>query len=152
MDDQHQLDLITCPHCGARRPKSGERCWLCGLYVSESAGTIRPIEPVRPMRSNPGLKNAAAILVGLLVALLALDLFNQAPGLAIVMLVIVVPAFIALGVTIGREGADAPSFGGVFAVVMFSVVGLLLSVGLVVAAAIAAIMAFCSILFDIGPR
>jgi len=153
MDERRRIDLITCPHCGARRPNDSSRCWLCGVHLIKPAGPVPWIVPQPPqVRSTLGAKNIAAILAGLLVVLVAAEVINQAPGLGVALLVFVVPALIALGVTLGREGAGAPSFGGVFAMVMFSMVGLLIVVGLVVAAAIAAITAFCSMMFGIGPR
>ena len=64
-DDPEELDLVTCPACGAAIYEEAEQCPECGEYVVRGSNS--------PLRSAPSWYAVIAILgiIAVIVALLA---------------------------------------------------------------------------------
>lgn len=131
-----------CPSCGARRVSTaGQRCWLC----EEALPPVELRDNANPA-SRTGERVAAVLgLILLLFVLLLLGLsLAEAPGLALLVLIPLIPAGIRASVATRRDEAfEGPQGGGRF----FS--NFLVSLGLVTLVAAAAGVAFFATCFAV---
>ena len=116
-------EVSYCPVCHAQ-VEPGKSCWLCRSVTSgenvfarplENAGRARaipsvsrpyssenPFAPPTPIGETPGASVASLVLVvGVIIVLVSLTV--AAPGLGILLLIVVTPALIRPAVVVGRR-------------------------------------------------
>lgn len=116
-------ELRYCPVCHAR-VEPGKPCWLCksvdtgdNVFTQplENAGRVQavpsasrqfdsenPFAPPTPIGETPGASIASVVLIGGLMIVLA-SLMIVAPGLGILLSIVVAPALIRTAVVVGRR-------------------------------------------------
>src|SRR4051812_43479009 len=87
--------VVRCPECGADVFLGAKRCWLCKAYLASS----RPVKDVDVQRPQ-GRDWALIAFMSVLATLLVFGLVQEAPGLLIFVLVVLLgPALFALVAT-----------------------------------------------------
>lgn len=137
---ERAIDLVACPECGAANAPHDRRCWLCGRAIDGST---------LPPRPGPGLAAVGHAILTVTLTLLALTyvlicvgVWQEAPGLAIGLVVIVLPPLIATAVASfrGRQQGKPLGLGEktLEFMIWFSII-----LDLIGTAAVAAMIAFC---------
>jgi hypothetical protein len=137
---EQAIDLVVCPECGAGNAPHERRCWLCGGPI-DSASKSR--------QASAGLNAAghAVLTVSLTVIaatylLICIGVWQEAPGLAVGLLAIVLPPMIATAIASfrGRRRGKPLGLGEktLKFMIWFSIV-----LGLIGLTAVAAAVAFC---------
>lgn len=102
-------EVSYCPICQAR-VEPGKPCWLCRSTLSGQATadisrpprSENPYEPPTPIGDAPGASVVSIVLViGVIIVLVALTV--AAPGLGILLLMVVAPALIRTAVVVARR-------------------------------------------------
>lgn len=141
-----------CPECGADNPPQNARCWLCGAALDRGAKPAdrkeQPIdaEVINPYQSPPpapvvGTQHQFRLITLFLIVTvicLCLGLWRSAPGLAIPLLIIAVPALARASAVSRRVAA-----GGKRASIGDFLIAFATSVALVIVTIVAGIVAFC---------
>jgi hypothetical protein len=139
--------VLHCPDCGAAViDKRATWCWLCEAPLSgrsgiEAAGREES-RPLRlPERRDTGIGFA---LVGTVMLLWSLGLAIEAPGVLVVVLIVLTPVLIRTAMIVSAQKArgESPSAGPV-------IVQILSSVGVVALVGLASIAAFFGAFFAI---
>lgn len=140
-----------CPQCGAEihdrtakrwvagQPPPTSMCWLCGedlgAAVQDRAEQIRQLTE-RLRLSEPRGDTPALVVFGVLALLVCLGLAFSMPGVLIVLLILVTPAFIrTLIAHVREEGAGAPASGWIVVATFLSSLGIVVMVGAAAGAA-----------------
>lgn len=137
----------TCPECGAEQSLAGERtnCWLCHHVLShaELAAEAIASEPVAPSPSHSFSLMTLMLLVTL--ASVAMGVTAIAPGLGIMLIILLTPALVrTFGIVRRREATGqltsfADRIGTLYA-----------SLGVVIVIAVASVGAFVATCGPIG--
>ncbi len=91
MNDSAQQSTVRCPHCGAENESGYTLCWLCLPSPDEVIEASRP----PALRETHGEKSAATSLLAVIALLVVtIGLFQTAPGLAVLVLLVGVPAIL----------------------------------------------------------
>jgi hypothetical protein len=136
----------VCKGCGAKNPGHLTQCWLCeGPLAVPAAGT--PFKPTSYERHAALQFSFASLLVTIALIAVLLGSFRLWPGLGVLLLVIVAPAWIGTCITVmsrqARQGVMTFSQkAGIFATSLAIVVG---AGGLLVVAVVSALIVFCGI-------
>ena len=133
-----------CPQCGAIIRAGAKECWLCAADTSFRAGTPEEAAWERDLAERirlpePGRDFGVMGLFGFLALLVGIGLAITAPGLLIVVLIVLTPVVIRTIVVARKEGPasmSGPAMAGFF----FSTLGVIIMVGL---ASLAAFYATC---------
>jgi len=137
---EQAIDLVVCPECGAGNAPHERRCWLCGGPI-DSASKSR--------QASAGLNAAghAVLTVSLTViaatyVLICIGVWQEAPGLSLGLLAIVLPPIIATAIASfrGRQLGKPLGLGEktLKFMIWFSIV-----LGLIGLTSVAAAIAFC---------
>jgi len=92
----------SCPECGAHVQPTASQCWLCGSRLEKIVPAV--LVPTAPERSPYSFSLMTLFIVVTLVALTA-GLAVIAPGLAVLLVVIAVPALIGASIRTHRMQA-----------------------------------------------
>lgn len=137
---EQAIDLVVCPECGAGNAPHDRRCWLCGGAIDRVAAS----RPTSAAMSNVGhgILIATLTMAALTYLLICIGVWQEAPGLAIGLLAIVLPPMIATAVASFRGRLRGKPLGlgekTLKFMIWFSIV-----LGLIGLTAVAAAIAFC---------
>lgn len=106
-----------CPYCGADVPAQAKKCWLCG----ETLGKLEEKAAEAGLPAKRGLDHALIAFTVILTVLLVFGMVQDSPGLMVLFLIVMGPAFAALAITPrghpGRATRVLMTFLGTLAVV-----------------------------------
>ena len=144
-----EVDSFVCPDCKAELKDDAVACWLCYRVVSHEE--MRSAEP--PVELNSAGHDALMTLLAVFVVLVvAVGVWDFAPGLGGLLLVIVAPALIVASVRIRRRAQTSGPLSTGQKVAQFAVsAALVLTVVCVLTfAAFIAFFVFCLIALSSG--
>ena len=136
----------VCTDCGASNPGHLSKCWLCQApVVLAASGT--PFKATAYERHAAFQFSFASLLVTIALIAVLLGVFRLAPGLGVLLAIIVAPAWIrtCITVTFKQSRQGAVTFGqkaGVFATSLAIVIGIGV---MLIAAVVGAFAVFCSV-------
>lgn len=93
----------TCPHCGASRARAGQPCWLCDEHVPDDLPWVESAEPADPQRFSFSLSTMMLLMT---LASICLGLLVVAPGLGVVVCVILLPVYIRTMMVLRKREAQ----------------------------------------------
>ncbi len=102
MENKEPAEVAVCGECGAAREPDAETCWLCRSNLAAHG-------PYAPPRNNPYDELASwqisigSLLATVTILAVALGVFRLAPGLGVMLAVVVVPAYIRTCVVIAQQ-------------------------------------------------
>jgi hypothetical protein len=161
-DPSAPIHQVRCLDCGANNVNTSQKCWLCGKELAMEPELID--QALRTAYQSPlassvqaaeeGLGGVITLVLGVVVALPALGIAAEEPGMLVPYFLVVVPAFIGMQVTVSRYRAKGRPLGAVGRVVAFFVSAAVVFgvLALLAVAAIAAFFLYCSMTrpFHIG--
>jgi hypothetical protein len=124
-----------CPVCGERIPATAARCWLCLEKLSAQVAATG-----KPRREHDRARRASGdqlifIVLGILAILLCIAFAFAAPGLLILLIVLLAPAFVRTAIQMKRSTSageeQSPDKGRSFGEILFSSVGVVALVGFI---------------------
>ncbi|MEZ6069130.1 MAG: hypothetical protein R3C10_02425 [Pirellulales bacterium] len=97
--------LRTCPDCGARLADGADVCWLCraNLAGDDALVAAEVVAPPRLPAQSVGHQALASLLLFAALAVVLTGVAVQAPGAAIALAFLSLPAFVAMLVVSGRK-------------------------------------------------
>ncbi|MFV1965194.1 MAG: hypothetical protein ACC628_07195 [Pirellulaceae bacterium] len=136
-----------CPECGADGVPSARRCWMCDADLSREPEIVLAefVDTTPDYAPAESFFAVATLFVLSAVMLIGIGLGAQAPGLAVVYVVLVLPALIGSWVRIKRREARVghTSWSERFVTLAMSGAITLGVLGLLFAALLVALFAFC---------
>ncbi len=119
-----------CPECGAELGPHDTKCWLCHAALTPGALAAQATAPpsAEPAAVS-GSSTIVFIVVAVLLGLLTLALVIEAPGLGIILAVVLTPALVRTAVTASRRGAREARDPGRMVLTFFGTIGMVIVVG-----------------------
>jgi hypothetical protein len=94
MSSPSEFDVVLCPDCRAQNPPGMSRCWLCGTSLASAKAEVEVyMAEVVPPAPRISFTTMTLLVIVTLVAV-ALGLYQEAPGLAVLMLIVCLPGVI----------------------------------------------------------
>ncbi len=140
MSDPKPEPDLTCWDCGALNHPASSECWLCQRRDWRKSPGFRPRQTI-PSTRGPLSTIAGWMVLIALIAVLA-GLFREAPGLAIALLVCVLPAWAITEVKAARRRRRAKPMSGMERALWIVALTILIPI-LVITALGIALFAFC---------
>lgn len=143
----------VCTDCGANNPDHLSECWLCKMPLVELAASSTPFKPTA-YQQHAGLQfSFASLMVTIALIAVLLGVFRLAPGLGVLLTIIVAPAWIRTCLTVAFRSSDRGevSFGqkaGIFAVSLAMIIGIGV---MLIAAVVGAFAVFCGVMMVGSP-
>ena len=124
-------ELVACQHCGAANSLERTDCWLCHGAMPGDQPQVSP-----PRRSPQSFALSSLFLMVTLIAV-CMGVAVAAPGMAVVLLIVVVPALVRTFAATNRDEhvGDNPTVADKLA-------NFVISIGLVLLVCVAAFIAF----------
>jgi hypothetical protein len=98
-----------CPECGAQCGPTAQRCWMCNASLSSdmkrpSRPRARPSEADKEFaREKPRTDSTTEVLLLLAALIIGAGLWVASPGYAILFVLVVVPALLAMFLSVERK-------------------------------------------------
>lgn len=140
-------NTVRCPRCGAENESGYTLCWLCLPSPDEVLDTSRPAT----LRETNGEKSAATSLLAIIVlAVVTIGLFQTAPGLAILLLLVGVPAVLVASLRQRKSQSTASTISYQIHGYLASTLTVLGVIAMVAVAVVIAFGAFCFVICQIA--
>jgi hypothetical protein len=136
----------VCPDCGANNPGHLSKCWLCEAPLGVAASGA-PFTPTAYQRHASFQFSFASLMVTIALIAVLLGAFRLAPGLGVLLTIIVAPAWIRTCITVAFRSSERGEVGlgqkaGIFAVSLAMVIGIGV---MLIAALVGAFAVFCGV-------
>jgi hypothetical protein len=118
MSVSYERIFQRCAECGAQCGPTADRCWMCDAPLSRgknppgaslevtAAAVERPPSDLEAARTSASTRRSAMLLLIVALAVIGGGLSLQGAGLAILYLVVVIPALIAMSISLARKKPD----------------------------------------------
>ena len=142
MSDPNPKPEPTCWDCGAPNDPGASECWLCQRRDWRGYRGVRPGYPAPARRRGP-LSTIGGWMILIAVIGVAVGIFREAPGLAILLLISVVPALIITEIKAYRRRRRGEPMSGLDRLLWVLLLSILVPFLLIIALAVALFM-YCS--------
>ena len=137
---EQAIELVVCPECGAGNSPGDRRCWLCGRPLE--GGAKAPAATSAASLVGQSILRITLAAGALTFVLITIGVWQEAPGLAVLLTGIALPPLIATAVASFRGRRQGKPLGLGEKALKF-VIWFTIMLGLIGVAAIAATIAFC---------
>ena len=161
MNGHDSTERLRCPDCQATYPQAGNRCWLCGRALPDTAATTAATPPMIAQiipAESPWTFSISSLMLVTMLAAVCLGLWAIAPGLAVVVSVVALPALARTFTASARRKArgerltplqNLATFAGSVAAVIVAGIAAILAFGVTCAVGLGAIETTGSVVPDV---
>jgi hypothetical protein len=138
----------VCPNCLASNSHPASVCWLCKTPLPDSTPT--GIQSIGPSPNSPFAFSIASLLLATTLCAAFFGIFINAPGLAILLAILSIPAFVRTGLILQRRSQLGKPIAAGQKFLWF-LGSLTVTTTVVIVVGVASVGTFCAVCFQVAP-